>query len=61
MIIEFNKKYKGLICEEVPRKQLKSIENRGGYKKENRHSIDPWDGEKPYAEDGFYVKYCKEY
>lgn len=61
MIVEYDKIYKGLVCEEVPRKQLKSIENRGGYEKENNTVIDPWDGKKPYAEDGFYVKYCMEY
>jgi len=22
---------------------------------------DPWDGEKPHAEDGFVAKYCEEY
>lgn len=23
--------------------------------------VDPWDGEKPHAPDGFVVKYCEEY
>ena len=28
-------------------------------KQESAH--DPWDGEKPHAEDGFVAKYCEEY
>lgn len=53
VIVEFDKPYVGLMCEDVPRRQLKSVEDRGGCKRDSEHSIDPWDGEKPYAKDGF--------
>lgn len=61
MIIEFDKVYKELICEEVPMKKLRSIEDRGGYINKNEKMCDPWDGEKPHAKDGFVEKYCLEY
>ncbi len=60
MIVEFDKLYAGLICEDVPRRQLESIEDRGGYVRESDYSVDPWDGEKPYAKDGFVMNYCME-
>lgn len=60
VIVEFDKLYAGLICEDVPRRRLKSMEDRGGYRRDSEYSIDPWDGEKPYAKDGFVVKYCME-
>lgn len=56
MIIEFDKLYAELVCENVPKRQLKLIEDM--YSGNNISNIDPWDGEKPYAEDGFVVKYC---
>lgn len=46
MIIEFDKIYKDLVCENVP------------LTTENGSLIDPWDGEKPHAKDGFAERYC---
>ncbi len=58
MAIKYDEIYKDLICEDVPRKRLKSVENHN----DNQiKKIDPWIGEKPHAEDGFVVNYCLEY
>ena len=45
-IIEFDKNYKDLICDDAPKAEPKKT------------PIDPWDGEKPHAENGFVEKYC---
>ncbi len=45
-IIQFDKIYMDLICDDVPKVNPKKT------------LIDPWDGEKPHAEGGFVEKYC---
>lgn len=45
-IIEFDKIYKNLICNDIPKAEPKKT------------PIDPWDGEKPHAKNGFVEKYC---
>lgn len=45
-IIQFDKIYSELICENVPTKSSRT------------KTVDPWDGEKPHAKDGFVEKYC---
>lgn len=56
---KFNEIYKSLVCENVPRRKLKSIEVRD-YEKDIT-KVDPWVGKKPYASDGFVVNYCLNY
>lgn len=46
MIIGFDKIYKDLVCENVP------------LTTESGTLIDPLDGEKPHAKDGFVERYC---
>ena len=46
-IIEFDKIYKNLICNDISKAEPKKT------------PIDPWDGEKPHAKDGFVEKCCK--
>jgi len=46
MIIEFDKIYKDIVCENVP------------LTTENGSLVDPWDGEKPHAKGGFVERYC---
>lgn len=62
MIIEYDKMYVDLVCEDVPRVQLRSPEARDRHSQEadgQDSPVDPWDGEKPYAEDGFVARYCQ--
>ena len=61
MARKFNETYHNLICEDVPRKKAKSIEDRGGYLRDDNRKSDPWIGDKTYAEDGFVNLYCSEY
>ena len=56
MIMDFDE-YQDLVCEDVPRVQLRSIYEDVDIDKD---VVDPWDGVKPYAKDGFVEKYCKE-
>lgn len=44
-VIEFDKLFSELVCNDTP--ITKDIE-----------ITDPWDGEKPHAENGFVAKYC---
>lgn len=63
MIIKFDERYKDLVCEDVPRERLTSPEARDRHSQEATGTdvcIDPWDGEKPHAKDGFVARYCKE-
>ena len=39
MIIEFDKVYKELICEEVPMRKLRSVEDRGGHINKNEKCV----------------------
>lgn len=48
-IIKFDELYEELLCEDAP------------ITTDDDKTVDPWDGVKPYAEDGFYVKYCTDY
>ena len=45
-VIQFDKIYKDLMCDDAPKAEPKKI------------PVDPWDGEKPHAENGFVEKYC---
>lgn len=45
-IIEFDKIFQELICDNVPMSP------------EDTSIFDPWDGEKPHANGGFVEKYC---
>lgn len=58
MIIEFEKMYADLVCEDVPRTQLHSPEHDEPHEDD---VVDPWDGTKPHAADGFVAKYCSEH
>ena len=58
MIVRYDQMYPELICEDVPRRQLRSFDDGDGYENRKREPMDPWDGTKPYAEDGFVAKYC---
>ena len=58
MIVEFDRIYADLVCEDVPRVPLRSPDDRGGGDARADHVTDPWDGEKPYARDGFVATYC---
>lgn len=60
MARKYNVKYQKMICKDVPKKKLESIEDRGGglEKKCNR---DPWIDNKPIVPNGFIDKSCKEY
>lgn len=49
MIIEFDKMYAELICDDVPMKEYEYGSNK-----------DHWDGEKSYSDDGFIVNYCMD-
>ena len=44
-VIEFDKLFSELVCDDAPITKDTEI-------------TDPWDGEKPHAENGFVVKYC---
>lgn len=62
MIIKFDEMYGDLVCDDMPRTQLRSPEARDRHSQEGgkvSHVADPWDGEKPYAEDGFVARYCQ--
>ena len=53
MVIKFSEIYKNLICEDIPKKILKT---------ENYSSI-PQEFQKKFipAKDGFIINYCEEY
>ena len=44
-VIEFDKLFSELVCNDAPITKDTEI-------------TDPWDGEKPYAKNGFVIKYC---
>ena len=63
MVVKFSEIYGELICNDVPKKMLKSKENRSGYlSEESVPSIpDEYRNEIAYHPDGFIVNYCEEY
>ncbi len=61
MARKFEEKYSALVCVDLPKKRLKSVENRGGYLFMDEKKSDPWVGKKPHAPNGFVEKYCKEH
>lgn len=60
MVVVYDELYSGLVCEDVPRVQLRSAFGEDDVIFAD-NGVDPWDGVKPYAEDGFVVRYCKDY
>lgn len=61
MARKFEEKYPNLYCANLPKRRLKSVENRGGYLFKEGRKIDPWVGEKPHSPNGFVVRFCKEH
>lgn len=47
-IIEFNKIYSELVCENAP------------ITDEHDKTVDPWEGVKPHVKGGFYEEYCQD-
>lgn len=59
MVIRYDEMYQNLVCEDVPRRRLRSTEDRGSYAEGGAGSpADLWDGTKPHAPDGFVAKWC---
>lgn len=61
--INFCEEYRDLICEEIPKYQLTSIEDRGGYLSgENKTTIpDKYRKKFIHTPNGFVLQYCEEY
>lgn len=61
--INFSEKYGNLICKDLPKKQLKSVEDRGGYLTEDNKSTIPEKYRKVFVHppEGFVKLFCEEY
>lgn len=61
--INFSEKYSNLICNNLPKKQLKSVEDRGGYLTgENKPTIpEKYRKKIVHPPKGFVKLYCEEY
>lgn len=62
MIVRFDETYADLVCDDVARTPMRSPEERDrhSHEAEGKGSpVDPWDGRKPHAADGFVAKYCR--
>ena len=53
-ITRYDQIYGALVCEDVPRTQLRLTDDT------DDAPADPWDGVKPYAKDGFVTNYCMD-
>ena len=61
--IRFSEKYSNLICKDLPKKQLKSVEDRGGYLTRDNKPTIPEKYRKTFVHprEGFVNLYCEEY
>lgn len=61
--IDFSEKYKHLICEDIPKYRLKSVEDRGGYLVRESKPRIPEEYRKKFIHtpDSFVCKFCEEY
>lgn len=63
LTINFSEKYSNLICEDLPKKQLESIEDRGGYLTSDNKPTIPEKYRKVFVHprEGFVKLFCEEY
>lgn len=63
LTIDFSKKYSNLICEDLPKKQLTSVEDRGGYLIGDNKPTIPEKYRKNFVHprEGFVTLFCEEY
>lgn len=63
LTIDFSKKYSTLICRDLPKNQLTSVEDRGGYLTGDNKPTIPEKYQKKFVHppEGFVAQYCEEY
>ena len=61
--INFCEEFSDLICEDIPKYQLTSVEDRGGYLAGETITIIPEEYRKPFIHtlNGFAAQFCEEY